>query len=87
MTHVRPSPDSRVQHNGRSSNRLRSPCPNTISLADASHVRDHCELTLDELGEYAAGRNPKGYTEADVPRLTREVSAERPCRRKVRSNG
>ena len=23
--------------------------------------------TLDELGEYAAGRNPKGYTEADVP--------------------
>ena len=43
--------------------------------------------TLDELGEYAAGRNPKGYTEADVPRLIREVRAERPRRRKVRSNG
>ena len=43
--------------------------------------------TLDELGEYAAGRNPKGYTEADVPRLIKEVRAEKPRRRKVRSNG
>jgi hypothetical protein len=42
--------------------------------------------TLDELGEYAAGRNPKGYTEADVPRLIKEVRAEKP-RRRVRSNG
>jgi hypothetical protein len=38
------------------------------------------------LGEYAAGRNPKGYTEADVPRLIKEVRAEKP-RRRVRSNG
>ena len=45
------------------------------------------ERTLDELGEYAAGRNPKGYTEADVPRLIKEVRAEKPRRRKVRSNG
>jgi predicted transcriptional regulator len=43
--------------------------------------------TLDELGKYAAGRNPKGYTEADVPRLTKDVRAEKPRRRKVRSNG
>jgi hypothetical protein len=43
--------------------------------------------TLDELGEYVAGRNPKGYTEADVPRLIKEVRAEKPRRRKVRSNG
>jgi CopG family transcriptional regulator/antitoxin EndoAI len=43
--------------------------------------------TLDELGEYAAGRNPKGYTEADVPLLIQEVRAEKPRRRKVRSNG
>ena len=43
--------------------------------------------TLDELGEYAAGRNPKGYTEADVPRLIQEVRAEKPRRRRVRSNG
>jgi CopG family transcriptional regulator/antitoxin EndoAI len=42
--------------------------------------------TLDELGEYAAGRNPKGYTEADVPRLIKEVRAGKP-RRRVRSNG
>lgn len=41
--------------------------------------------TLDELGEYAAGRNPKGYTETDVPRLIKEVRAEKP-RRKARSN-
>jgi len=43
--------------------------------------------TFDELCEYAAGRNPKGYTEADVPRLVKEVRAEKPRRRKVRSNG
>jgi CopG family transcriptional regulator/antitoxin EndoAI len=30
---------------------------------------------LDEIGEYAARRNP-GYTEADVPRLIQEVRAE-----------
>lgn len=39
--------------------------------------------TLDELGEYAASRNPKGYTEADVPRLIKEVR-ERPRRRRAR---
>jgi predicted transcriptional regulator len=43
--------------------------------------------TLDELGEYAEGRNPKGYTEADVPRLIQQVRAEKRRRRKVRSNG
>jgi len=43
--------------------------------------------TLDELGEYAAGRNPKGYTEVDVPRLIKEVRSEKRRRRKLRSNG
>lgn len=43
--------------------------------------------TLDELGEYAATRNPEGYTEADVPRLVKEVRAGKPRRRKARSNG
>jgi hypothetical protein len=43
--------------------------------------------TLDKFGEYAAGRNPKSYTEADVPRLIKEVRAEKPRRRKVRSTG
>jgi len=41
---------------------------------------------LNEVGEYAAGRNPKAYTEADVPRLIQEVRSEKP-RRRVRSNG
>ena len=41
---------------------------------------------LDELGDYAAGRNPKGYTEADIPRLIQEVRAGK-SRRRVRSNG
>jgi len=43
--------------------------------------------TLDELGEYAEGRNPKGYTEADVPRLIRQVRTEKPSRRRTGSNG
>jgi CopG family transcriptional regulator/antitoxin EndoAI len=43
--------------------------------------------TLNELGEYAAGRNPKGYTEADVPRLIKEVRADKPRRRRAPSNG
>ena len=43
--------------------------------------------TLDELGEYAEGRNPKGYAEADVPRLIQQVRAEKPHPRRVLSNG
>jgi predicted transcriptional regulator len=43
--------------------------------------------TLDEFGEYAETRNPKGYTEADVPRLIQQVRAEKPRRRQVRSSG
>jgi glycerophosphoryl diester phosphodiesterase len=38
--------------------------------------------TLDELGEYAEGHNPKGYTEADVPRLIQEARAGGSRRRK-----
>jgi predicted transcriptional regulator len=43
--------------------------------------------TLDELGEYAAGRNPNNFTEADVPGLIKEVRTEKPRRHKTRSNG
>lgn len=43
--------------------------------------------TLDELGEYAEGRNPMGYTEADVSRLIKEVRADKPRRHRVRHNG
>jgi predicted transcriptional regulator len=32
--------------------------------------------SLDDIWNYAATRNPHGYTEADVPRLIREVRAE-----------
>ena len=52
-----------------------------------TYSAQQARTTLEELGEYAAGRNPKGYTEADVPRLIQEVRAEKPRRRKVRSNG
>jgi len=31
---------------------------------------------FDEIGRYAATRNPNGYTEEDVPRLIKEVRAE-----------
>jgi len=52
-----------------------------------TYSAEQARTTLNELGEYAAGRNPKGYTEADVPRLIKEVRAEKPRRRKVRSDG
>ncbi len=52
-----------------------------------AYSTEQARRTLDELGEYAEGRNPKGYTEGDVPRLIQEVRAEKPGRRRVRSNG
>ena len=44
---------------------------------------------LQEVGEYAATRNPYGYTEEDVPRLVKEVRAEMQAERerKVRAAG
>jgi predicted transcriptional regulator len=52
-----------------------------------TYSAQQARTTLAELGEYAAGRNHKGYTESDVPRLIKEVRDEKPRRRKVRSNG
>jgi metal-responsive CopG/Arc/MetJ family transcriptional regulator len=52
-----------------------------------SYSAQQARTTLAELGEYAAGRNPMGYSEADVPRLISEVRAEKPRRRKIQSNG
>jgi hypothetical protein len=52
-----------------------------------TYSAQQARTTLAELGEYATGHNPKGYTEADVPRLIKEVRSEKPRRRKVRSNG
>jgi metal-responsive CopG/Arc/MetJ family transcriptional regulator len=51
-----------------------------------TYSAQQARTTLDELGEYAAGRNPKGYTQADVARLIQETRAEKPRRRKLRSN-
>lgn len=50
-----------------------------------AYAAQQARRTLDEVGEYAGGRNPDGYTEADVPRLIREVRAEGPSRRKARA--
>ena len=52
-----------------------------------TYSAQQARATLDELGEYAAGHNPKGYTEADVRQLIKEVRANEPRRRRVRSNG
>ena len=38
-----------------------------------SYSAQQARATLDELGEYAASRNPNGYTEADVSRLIQDV--------------
>jgi predicted DNA-binding protein len=37
---------------------------------------------FDEMGEYAKTRNPRGYTEQDIPRLIAEVRAEKKAERK-----
>ncbi len=46
-----------------------------------TYSAQQARLTLDELGEYAAAHNPKGYTEADVTRLIQEVRSRKPRRR------
>lgn len=51
-----------------------------------SYYAQQARRTLEEIGEYAASRNP-GYTEADVPRLIKEVRSEKPARRPARPPG
>jgi CopG family transcriptional regulator/antitoxin EndoAI len=51
-----------------------------------TYYTQQARMTLEEIGEYAAKRNPGGYTEADVPRLVKEVRSEKPSRRKLRVN-
>jgi metal-responsive CopG/Arc/MetJ family transcriptional regulator len=41
-----------------------------------SYSAQDAKRILDEFGEYAKTRNPRGYTEEDVPRLVKEVRAE-----------
>lgn len=49
--------------------------------------REQVRDQLRKLGEYAATRNPHGYTEEDVPRLVKEVRAEMAAERKARAAG
>ena len=50
-----------------------------------SYYAQQARRTLEEIGEYAASRNP-GYTEADVPRLIKEVRRGKPTRRLARAH-
>jgi predicted DNA-binding protein len=43
-----------------------------------TYYTQQARQTLEEINQYAATRNPEGYTEADIPRLIREVRAETP---------
>ena len=50
------------------------------------YYAQQARMTLKDIGVYAAGRNPRGYTEADVSRLIKEVRSEKPSRRRLRVN-
>ena len=49
-----------------------------------SYYAQQARRTLEEIGEYAVSRNPR-YTEADVPRLIKDVRSAKPARRLTRS--
>jgi CopG family transcriptional regulator / antitoxin EndoAI len=49
-----------------------------------AYYAQQARTTLEEIGEYAASRNPGGYNEADIPRLIQEVRTEKPARQRVR---
>ncbi len=51
-----------------------------------SYYAQQARRTLEEIGEYAATRNP-GYREADVPRLLRQIRSGRPSRRRASAQG
>ena len=50
-----------------------------------AYYAQQARRTLEEIGEYAASRNP-GYTDADVPRLIKEVRSDKPARRLTRTH-
>lgn len=49
-----------------------------------AYYAQQARKTLEDIGEYAASRNPAGYTEADVPHLVKEVRSNKTTRRPVR---
>jgi CopG family transcriptional regulator/antitoxin EndoAI len=51
-----------------------------------AYYAQQARKTLEEIGEYAASHNPGGYTEADVPRLIKEVRSKKATRRRVRTH-
>jgi CopG family transcriptional regulator/antitoxin EndoAI len=50
-----------------------------------TYYAQQARRALEEIGEYAVSRNP-GYTEADVPRLIKEVRGGKPARRPGRTH-
>jgi CopG family transcriptional regulator/antitoxin EndoAI len=50
-----------------------------------TYYAQQARRSLEEIGEYAASRNP-GYSEAAVPRLIKEVRRAKPARRLARTN-
>jgi len=46
----------------------------------------HVENLFEKAAAYAATRNPNGYTEADIPRLIKEVRAEEVAEQAVRQS-
>jgi CopG family transcriptional regulator/antitoxin EndoAI len=50
-----------------------------------SYYAQQARRALEEVGEYAASRNP-GYTEADVPRLIKEIRSQKTTRRRGRTH-
>lgn len=50
-----------------------------------TYYAQRARRALEEIGEYAASRNP-GYSEADVPRLIKEVRSVKPARRPARTH-
>jgi CopG family transcriptional regulator / antitoxin EndoAI len=50
-----------------------------------SYYAEQARRTLEEIGEYAARRNP-GYVESDAPRLIKEVRKDKPARRLARTH-
>ena len=54
-----------------------------------AYQQERTRKWLQEIGEYAATRNPQGYTEEDVPQLIKEVRADIQAerQRKLRAAG
>jgi len=50
-----------------------------------TYYAQQARRTLEEIGEYAASRNP-GYTEADVARLIKKIRSDKTARRPTRAH-